>query len=220
MLEGRLPDLLSMEPSMEGSHAVVRPQPQPQQGLVGRRTQRQARSERLLLLVHTCGGAERSSLPSEEEEELSRFLVDLPSSTTPCSVGPDLPTSGASSPRGSLLLTRSSSSDSVRSVRGEAGLVRQRALEIEARTRLAGLTVPSPLKRSNSLAKLDGLQLSRRDLCSACSSDAGSLALLVSLSPEPGPEWDGLTAAATPCSGPRKTGGQTLEGGLVGETGS
>ncbi|KAI4889353.1 hypothetical protein NFI96_010281 [Prochilodus magdalenae] len=97
-----------------------------------------------------------------------------------------------SSPHGSTL-TRSSSSDSIRSIRGKPGLVRQRAQEIEARMRLAGLTVPSRLKRSNSLAKLGSLTFSSEDLCSsACSSDAGTL-LLLSLSPEPGhaasPDW-------------------------------
>uniref|UniRef100_A0A8C5D1W4 protein-serine/threonine phosphatase n=1 Tax=Gadus morhua TaxID=8049 RepID=A0A8C5D1W4_GADMO len=70
------------------------------------------------------------------------------------------------------------------------GWFRQRALEIEARTRLAGPTMPSHLKHSNSLAKLDGLQLSSHDLCSACSSDAASLALFVSESPEQAPTWD------------------------------
>uniref|UniRef100_A0A8C1T0P2 Protein phosphatase Slingshot homolog 1 n=1 Tax=Cyprinus carpio TaxID=7962 RepID=A0A8C1T0P2_CYPCA len=88
-----------------------------------------------------------------------------------------------SSPHGSTL-TRSSSSDSLRSVRGKPGLVRQRTQEIEARMRLAGLTVPSRLKRSNSLAKLGSLTFSSEDLCSACSSDAGTL-LMHSLSPEP-----------------------------------
>lgn len=96
-----------------------------------------------------------------------------------------------SSPHGSTL-TRSSSSDSLRSVRGKPGLVRQRTQEIEARMRLAGLTVPSQLKRSNSLAKLGSLTFSSEDLCSACSSDAGTL-LMLSLSPEPehsfSPEW-------------------------------
>ncbi|XP_051960681.1 protein phosphatase Slingshot homolog 1 isoform X2 [Xyrauchen texanus] len=96
-----------------------------------------------------------------------------------------------SSPHGSTL-TRSSSSDSLRSVRGKPGLVRQRAQEIEARMRLAGLTVPSRLKRSNSLAKLGSLTFSSEDLCSACSSDAGTL-LMLSFSPEPehsvSPEW-------------------------------
>ncbi|XP_060762767.1 protein phosphatase Slingshot homolog 1 isoform X2 [Neoarius graeffei] len=98
-----------------------------------------------------------------------------------------------SSPHGSTL-TRSSSSDSIRSIRGKPGLVRQRAQEIETRMRLAGLTVPSRLKRSNSLAKLGSLTFSTEDLCSsACSSDAGTL-LLLALSPEPegtiSPDWD------------------------------
>ncbi|TRY71320.1 hypothetical protein DNTS_002257 [Danionella cerebrum] len=96
-----------------------------------------------------------------------------------------------SSPHGSTL-TRSSSSDSLRSVRGKPGLVRQRTQEIETRMRLAGLTVPSRLKRSNSLAKLGSLTFSSEDLCSACSSDAGTL-LMLSLSPDPepllSPEW-------------------------------
>ncbi|XP_059569374.1 protein phosphatase Slingshot homolog 1 isoform X1 [Alligator mississippiensis] len=63
-------------------------------------------------------------------------------------------------------LTRSSSSDSIHSVRGKPGLVKQRAQEIETRLRLAGLTVSSPLKRSNSLAKLGCLNLSSEDLSS------------------------------------------------------
>ncbi|KAL0965641.1 hypothetical protein UPYG_G00283860 [Umbra pygmaea] len=69
-----------------------------------------------------------------------------------------------SSPHGSTL-TRSSSSDSIHSSRGgRPGLVRQRTQEIEMRVRLAGLTVPSLLKRSNSLAKLAGLTFSTEDL--------------------------------------------------------
>ncbi|XP_065595367.1 protein phosphatase Slingshot homolog 1 [Cyrtonyx montezumae] len=63
-------------------------------------------------------------------------------------------------------LTRSSSSDSIHSVRGKPGLVKQRTQEIETRLRLAGLTVSSPLKRSNSLAKLGCLNLSSEDLAS------------------------------------------------------
>ncbi|KAG5272535.1 hypothetical protein AALO_G00166600 [Alosa alosa] len=86
------------------------------------------------------------------------------------------------SPGGALLpssplgcsLTRSSSSDSLSSLAsvrgGQPGLVRQRAQEIEARMRLAGLTIPSPLKRSNSLAKLGDLILSTQDLSSPPSS--------------------------------------------------
>ncbi|XP_057602149.1 protein phosphatase Slingshot homolog 1 isoform X2 [Hippopotamus amphibius kiboko] len=63
-------------------------------------------------------------------------------------------------------LTRSSSSDSIHSVRGKPGLVKQRTQEIETRLRLAGLTVSSPLKRSHSLAKLGSLNFSTEDLAS------------------------------------------------------
>uniref|UniRef100_A0A8C7PW24 Protein phosphatase Slingshot homolog 1 n=1 Tax=Oncorhynchus mykiss TaxID=8022 RepID=A0A8C7PW24_ONCMY len=143
--------------------------------------------------------------PSPVEVEFSAFPEDFPKSSTPCPVPLELLEvpltneallgavgSGGltpnSSPHGSTL-TRSSSSDSIRSVRGKPGLVRQRAQEIETRMRLAGLTVPSSLKRSNSLAKLGSLNFSAEDLCSVCSSDAGTL-LLLSLSPEPGLEWE------------------------------
>ncbi|XP_026103652.1 protein phosphatase Slingshot homolog 1-like [Carassius auratus] len=62
-------------------------------------------------------------------------------------------------------LTRSSSSDSLQRIcRGQPGLVRQRAREIEARVRLTGLTMSSQLKRSNSLAKLGDLAVSTEDL--------------------------------------------------------
>ncbi|XP_075424911.1 protein phosphatase Slingshot homolog 1 isoform X2 [Ascaphus truei] len=67
-------------------------------------------------------------------------------------------------------LTRSSSSDSLNSVHGKPGLVKQRTQEIETRMRLAGLTLSSPLKRSHSLAKLGSLNFSTDDL--SCSSDA------------------------------------------------
>nr|XP_044988223.1 protein phosphatase Slingshot homolog 1 isoform X2 [Jaculus jaculus] len=69
-------------------------------------------------------------------------------------------------------LTRSSSSDSIHSVRGKPGLVKQRTQEIETRLRLAGLTVSSPLKRSHSLAKLGSLNFSTEDLSSE--ADASS----------------------------------------------
>ncbi|XP_073917158.1 protein phosphatase Slingshot homolog 1 isoform X3 [Castor canadensis] len=71
-------------------------------------------------------------------------------------------------------LTRSSSSDSIHSVRGKPGLVKQRTQEIEARLRLAGLTVSSPLKRSHSLAKLGSLNFSTEDLSSE--ADASTIA--------------------------------------------
>ncbi len=67
-------------------------------------------------------------------------------------------------PLGSAL-TRSSSSDSLPRIhRGQPGLVCQRAREIESRVRLAGLTMSSQLKRSNSLAKLGDLAISTEDL--------------------------------------------------------
>ncbi|XP_036028068.1 protein phosphatase Slingshot homolog 1 [Onychomys torridus] len=71
-------------------------------------------------------------------------------------------------------LTRSSSSDSIHSIRGKPGLVKQRAQEIETRLRLAGLTVSSPLKRSHSLAKLGSLNFSTEDLSSE--ADASTIA--------------------------------------------
>ncbi|XP_036759880.2 protein phosphatase Slingshot homolog 1 isoform X2 [Manis pentadactyla] len=71
-------------------------------------------------------------------------------------------------------LTRSSSSDSIHSVRGKPGLVKQRTQEIETRLRLAGLTVSSPLKRSHSLAKLGSLNFSTEDL--SCETDMSTIA--------------------------------------------
>lgn len=71
-------------------------------------------------------------------------------------------------------MTRSSSSDSIHSVRGKPGLVKQRTQEIETRLRLAGLTVSSPLKRSHSLAKLGSLNFSTEDLSSE--ADASTIA--------------------------------------------
>ncbi|XP_067862358.1 protein phosphatase Slingshot homolog 1 [Heptranchias perlo] len=63
-------------------------------------------------------------------------------------------------------LTRSSSSDSLHSIRGQPGLVELRTQEIEARMRQAGLTICSEMKRSHSLAKLGSLNLSSEDLSS------------------------------------------------------
>ncbi|XP_023054617.1 protein phosphatase Slingshot homolog 1 isoform X3 [Piliocolobus tephrosceles] len=71
-------------------------------------------------------------------------------------------------------LTRSSSSDSIHSVRGKPGLVKQRTQEIETRLRLAGLTVSSPLKRSHSLAKLGSLNFSTEDLSSEADPSTGA----------------------------------------------
>ncbi|XP_054703243.1 protein phosphatase Slingshot homolog 2 isoform X2 [Grus americana] len=61
-------------------------------------------------------------------------------------------------------LPHSSSSHSMEERSNSPGLVKQRAKEIEARIRHAGLTTPSHMKRSASLAKLDCLDLSKDDL--------------------------------------------------------
>uniref|UniRef100_A0A8C9WVQ2 Protein phosphatase Slingshot homolog 1 n=1 Tax=Sander lucioperca TaxID=283035 RepID=A0A8C9WVQ2_SANLU len=153
------------------------------------------RAERLERLSEEFSGFPKSSTPCQVR--LEPLVVPLSNEALLGVVGSGLLTP-TSSPHGSTL-TRSSSSDSLRSVRGKPGLVRQRAQEIETRMRLAGLTVSSRLKRSNSLAKLGSLNFSSEDLCSACSSDAGTL-LLLSLSPEPDPglEWDSPTTSALP----------------------
>ncbi|XP_030818335.1 LOW QUALITY PROTEIN: protein phosphatase Slingshot homolog 2 [Camarhynchus parvulus] len=61
-------------------------------------------------------------------------------------------------------LPHSSSSLSVEERSSSPGPVKQRAKEIEARIRHAGLTRPSHMKLSASLAKLDRLELSKDDL--------------------------------------------------------
>ncbi|KAJ6656629.1 hypothetical protein lerEdw1_003516, partial [Lerista edwardsae] len=103
-----------------------------------------------------AGGVPKTSTPAPcGAEHVSSFTKDF--LRTICYT----PSSSRSSN-----LTRSSSSDSIHSVRGKPGLVKQRTQEIETRLRLAGLTVSSPLKRSNSLAKLGSLNLSSEDLTS------------------------------------------------------
>ncbi|KAK1156444.1 hypothetical protein AOXY_G25420 [Acipenser oxyrinchus oxyrinchus] len=110
---------------------------------------------------------QKTSTPSsglmEQVEPLTRDLLKTVGVQTP-----------ALSPHSSTL-TRSSSSDSLHSVRGKPGLVKQRAQEIETMMRLAGLTVSSRLKRSNSLAKLGCLTFSSEDLSSACSSESSTI---------------------------------------------
>ncbi|EPY87337.1 protein phosphatase Slingshot 1-like protein [Camelus ferus] len=86
-------------------------------------------------------------------------------------------------------LTRSSSSDSIHSVRGKPGLVKQRTQEIETRLRLAGLTVSSPLKRSHSLAKLGSLNLSTEDLSGE--ADASTIANPQDARLSESPFWQG-----------------------------
>ncbi|KAK5604523.1 hypothetical protein CRENBAI_015859 [Crenichthys baileyi] len=227
-----LPELMSADFEEETPAVVCYPGQQQESllqlcrsGLVRRQAEK---LERLTgLSLQECQRSKRCSSHSEEKEDFSSFTRDFAKTSTPCQVRLEPLTNEAllgvvgsglltptSSPHGSTL-TRSSSSDSLRSVRGKPGLVRQRAQEIETRMRLAGLTVPSRLKRSNSLAKLGSLNLSSDDLCSVCSSDAGTL-LLLSLSPEPdqGLEWDSPTTLSL--SRPRKD-LHTPERALLGE---
>ncbi|XP_047238242.1 protein phosphatase Slingshot homolog 1 isoform X2 [Girardinichthys multiradiatus] len=231
-----LPELMSADFEEETPAVVCCPGQQQESLLQLRRpglVRRQAEKlERLTgLSLEECQRSKRCSSHSEENEDFSSFTRDFAKTSTPCQVrleplvvpltneallgvvGSGLLTP-TSSPHGSTL-TRSSSSDSLHSIRGKPGLVRQRAQEIETRMRLAGLTVPSRLKRSNSLAKLGSLNLSSDDLCSVCSSDAGTL-LLLSLSPEPdqGLDWDSPTTLSL--SRPRKD-LHTPERALLGE---
>ncbi|XP_041439260.1 protein phosphatase Slingshot homolog 2 isoform X2 [Xenopus laevis] len=59
---------------------------------------------------------------------------------------------------------RCTSTDSIKYLGGNPCIVKQEAKEIEARIRQAGLTTPSQMKRSASLAKLGCLELSKDDL--------------------------------------------------------
>lgn len=68
-------------------------------------------------------------------------------------------------------LTRSSSSDNMHET--QLGSVHQRTQEIEMCMRLDGLTAPSRLKRSNSLAKLGGLAISSQDLPFSTDTEPG-----------------------------------------------
>ncbi|XP_067864363.1 protein phosphatase Slingshot homolog 2 isoform X2 [Heptranchias perlo] len=61
-------------------------------------------------------------------------------------------------------LSHGSSNDSINHLSSTLGVVNQRAKEIEAKIRQAGLTTPSQMKRSASIAKLGYLELSRDDL--------------------------------------------------------
>ncbi|KAK1892026.1 Protein phosphatase Slingshot like 1 [Dissostichus eleginoides] len=132
-------------------------------GLVRRRAERLERLSGLsnesslsLKPLHTCHMSGSSPFHTEGEEEFSGF----PKTSTPCHVRLEplvVPLSNeallgvvgsglltpTSSPHGSTL-TRSSSSDSLRSVRGKPGLVRQRAQEIETRMRTLLLLSLSP----------------------------------------------------------------------------
>lgn len=90
----------------------------------------------------------------------------------------------AAAPASSLCcgLPHSSSSNSIKDLSRGAGLVKERTKEMEARIRQAGLTPPSQMKRSASLAKLGCLDLSKDDLPSRDTlSSSANLASLESL---------------------------------------
>ncbi|KAM6423017.1 protein phosphatase Slingshot homolog 1 isoform 2-T2 [Liasis olivaceus] len=111
-------------------------------------------SEKLLKTLLAGGASQKTSTPVLcKVDHMTMFTKDFLKTIS------YTPSSSRSSN-----LTRSSSSDSIHSVRGKPGLVKQRTQEIETRLRLAGLTVSSPLKRSNSLAKLGSLDLASEDL--------------------------------------------------------
>uniref|UniRef100_A0AAY4B9C7 Protein phosphatase Slingshot homolog 1 n=1 Tax=Denticeps clupeoides TaxID=299321 RepID=A0AAY4B9C7_9TELE len=179
---GPVTELTLLKLSLDGSerpvaelHQEARSQPLVT-GLVRQRTERLEQLSSLSLAVPPSAG-----VMSE--------VMDLGEGTAPAQSGEDMEVDGSlparspiqvpggasqSTPTPAQSLTRSSSSDSLHSVHGgQPGLVRQRAQEIEARVRLAGLTMPSRLKRSSSLAKLAGLTLSTEDLSlsNTCSSD-------------------------------------------------
>ncbi|XP_054857490.1 protein phosphatase Slingshot homolog 2 isoform X2 [Eublepharis macularius] len=80
-------------------------------------------------------------------------------------------------------LPHSSSSDSMQDLSSSPCSVKQRAKEMEARIRQAGLTTPSHMKRSASLAKLGCLDLLKDDL--SCRDTLSSCASPASLDPLP-----------------------------------
>ncbi|XP_065588023.1 protein phosphatase Slingshot homolog 2 isoform X1 [Cyrtonyx montezumae] len=115
-------------------------------------------------LAVLCGTAGAGMLPLSRQHAGN---VDLPDIFLCCS------------------LPHSSSSHGVGQRSGSPGLVKQRAKEIEARIRHAGLTTPSQMKRSASLAKLDCLDLSKDDLSEreAASRCASPVLTCVALGP-------------------------------------
>ncbi|XP_015671243.1 protein phosphatase Slingshot homolog 1-like [Protobothrops mucrosquamatus] len=111
-------------------------------------------SEKLPKALLAAGASQKTSTPVPSKvDHMSTFTKDFLKTIS------YTPSSSRSSN-----LTRSSSSDSIHSIHGKPGLVKQRTQEIETRLRLAGLTISSPLKRSNSLAKLGSLDLASEDL--------------------------------------------------------
>lgn len=127
-------------------------------------------------VMHLEGVTEQSTSTDHEPTTLcgAAGAVSLPfrdSSQAPCQGGAGSSTSPHAANMDLLdisflccSLPHSSSSHSVGERSSSPGLVKQRAKEIEARIRHAGLTTPSQMKRSASLAKLDCLELSKDDL--------------------------------------------------------
>ncbi|XP_034284785.1 protein phosphatase Slingshot homolog 1 isoform X1 [Pantherophis guttatus] len=159
-------------------------------------------SEKLLKTLLAAEASQKTSTPvSSKADHMSTFTKDFLKTIS------YTPSSSRSSN-----LTRSSSSDSIHSVHGKPGLVKQRTQEIETRLRLAGLTVSSPLKRSNSLAKLGSLDLASEDL--AGEVDLSPLTHLREATPSEPPalcnllSWknteDGLQPSAKPTLGKLK----------------
>uniref|UniRef100_A0A8C7PW63 Protein phosphatase Slingshot homolog 1 n=1 Tax=Oncorhynchus mykiss TaxID=8022 RepID=A0A8C7PW63_ONCMY len=188
-------------------------------GLVRQRAEQLERLSGLAMegLLSGAGLAEQMDLhlAVEEMEGDVGMHSETPIPTTSCMVtaaDPQMSTTPVSYPQGSAqtwtpvssphgsTLTRSSSSDSLHSNRGgHQGLVRQRTQEIETRMRLAGLTFPSLLKRSSSLAKLGGLTFSTEDL----SDLADDQAQLFSTEPPACPSTPGGEEPSEPPSTPR-----------------
>ncbi|KAJ7309103.1 hypothetical protein JRQ81_008430 [Phrynocephalus forsythii] len=111
--------------------------------------------------------AEREGLPRRRSEgtltHWNREDLGVPETLRGATAGPLPPDASAPSPLPCGLLHRSSIG-SLRDLSGVSGVVKRHAQELDARIRQAGLTPPSLMKRSASLAKLDSLDLSKEDL--------------------------------------------------------
>uniref|UniRef100_A0A674ETS4 Protein phosphatase Slingshot homolog 1 n=1 Tax=Salmo trutta TaxID=8032 RepID=A0A674ETS4_SALTR len=221
---GAITELTFMKLSLDGERPAVELQRTGLELGMGLVRQRAEQLERLsgLAMEGPLSGAELAeqmdlhlAVEEMEVEGDVRMHSETPIPSTSCTVtaaDPQMNTTPVSYPQGSTqtwtpvssphgsTLTRSSSSDSLHSNRGgHQGLVRQRTQEIETRMRLAGLTVPSLLKRSSSLAKLGGLTFSTEDL----SDLADDQAQLFFTEPPACPSTPGGEEPSEPPSTPR-----------------
>lgn len=212
---------VELQPAAGGGVELQRTGPELGMGLVRQRAEQLERLSGLAMEgpLSGAGLAEQMDLHLAVEEMEVEGDVGMHSETpipsTSCTViaaDPQMNTTPVSYPQGSAqtwtpvssphgsTLTRSSSSDSLHSNRGgHQGLVRQRTQEIETRMRLAGLTVPSLLKRSSSLAKLGGLTFYSEDL----SDLADDQAQLFFTEPPACPSTPGEEEPSEPPSTPR-----------------